>query len=101
MDLSDCTAASWEYDDGQHFNDYLTWKNVEIAGNNRYLGINVNEDNTFDPNSNTAPGAGLVCSNGQLVRRARRYLVGLKNRDGMLYVDIRNDLNWIRDTIVN
>ena len=106
LDLHDCTAASWEKTPrnvGGNFNDYLTWKQVGIFGFSAHPGsrINANEDNSFEPDSNTGPGAGLVCSDGQLVRRARRYLVGLKNRDGMLYVDIRNDLNWIRDTIVN
>ena len=71
--------------------------------------INANEDNSFEPDSNTGPGAGLVCLNGQAkeeenVGDRARYLVGL-NANHILpprYVDIRGDVaDWIRGKIRN
>ena len=111
LDLHDCTAASWEkLHLDLNFNDYLTWKQVEIIGFDPRWGsrIDVIEDNSFEPGSNTGPGAGLVCLNGQAneeenvnVDRAR-YLVGL-NANQILpprYVDIRGDVaEWIRGVI--
>jgi len=113
LDLHDCTAASWEKTPrnvGGNFNDYLTWKQVGIFGFSAHPGsrINANEDNSFEPDSSTGPGAGLVCLNGQaneneIVNGDRaRYLVGLYTNQILppSYVDIRGDVaEWIRGEI--
>jgi len=113
LDLHDCTAASWEkLHLHLNFNDYLTWKQVEIFEFDPRSGsrIDVDEDNSFEPDSNTGPGAGLVCLNGQANEEENvngdraRYLVGL-NANQILpprYVDIRGDVaDWIRGEIRN
>jgi len=119
LDLHDCTAASWEKTPrnvGGNFNDYLTWKQVGIFGFSAHPGsrINANEDNSFEPDSNTGPGAGLVCLNGQANEQENvngnraRYLVGLYTNQILpvypypYYVDIRGDVaDWIRGEIRN
>ena len=105
----ECVASSWESNDDRSSN-HLTYKEAELRWLNEPL--DVQENNQFDHESRTGPGAPLVCTeiDNDVIEDyesddGHRYLYGINvagrgNGDGMEgYLNVRRHIEWISQII--